>query len=1177
MAKFTHLHVHSEFSLLDGLPKIPKLIGKVKELGMDALALTDHGVMYGALRFYNECKAQGIKPIIGCEIYLTEKERWEKEEKGKGPYHLVLLAKDFSGYQNLMKLVTLSHLEGFYYKPRTDRELLKEFREGLICLSGCGSSPIAKAMEENKQDKANFWVSALLEIFGKENFYLEVQRREFEKFLSAHQSGSQIYNRLREQAQNAKKTFDFLLKMAKEKGIQLVATNDVHYVDPEDAQAQDILLCIQTGKVLSDINRMRMIDSPTYYLKSIQEMEELFADIPQALENTGKVADMCNLEIPLSKFQFPEFKIPQGEELNLYLEEKCWQGIKEKIPIITEEVKQRLGWELSVIKKKNYASYFLVVADVCGWARQNGIISTTRGSAAGSLVSFALGITTINPLQFKLPFERFLNPYRPSLPDIDIDFADDRRDEVIEYVKKKYGEDRVAQIGTFGTMMARAAVRDVARVLGWPYTKADRIAKLIPFGSQGFPMTIEQAKKISPSLREFYSQDKEVRVLLDLAQKIEGNARHASVHAAGIVIAPQALSSYTPLQKETNGEKIITQYDMYSIEDAGLVKIDFLGIRNLSILQKAVQIVKESQGKEVDLEKIPFDDEKAFALLTQGETMGLFQLGGAGMTRYLKELKPTNIFDIMAMISLFRPGPMNSIPQFIECKHNPEKIKYFDSRMEDYLKESYGVIVYQDDVLLTAIRIAGYNWEEADKFRKAIGKKIPSEMAKQKDKFISGCIKNGLSKKKGEELFAIIEPFSAYGFNKSHAASYAVIAYQTAYMKAHYPVEFMTAVMTREAEDSEKIAAAVGECSKLKIAVLPPDINNSQIGFAIEDHQGARATRFGLSAIKNVGQAAIAEILRVRDQGGEFTSISDFCQRVNLRLVNRKTLESLIKAGTMDRFGKRGQLLSALAQVKNGAKEWVRKQSQGQTSLFPDFEDQNNNHLDSKQDETEDASKEEQLSWEKQLLGFYLTENPLKKALPKLADLVSLKIEEILALGVGAQGQKVLVGGIVTGVRRTFTKAGNSEMAFARLADETGALELVIFPKIYERTRNRWLPDAILLVLGRVDLREEQCYLLVEDVCGIEEAERLARFAVGLTKEPQVIQAIQIALPFEYEELLIDKIYKILLSNPGPLKTSLVLTSENGPTKILPLSLRTELSPTLVESLKDLGCQITTF
>jgi DNA polymerase-3 subunit alpha len=713
--------------------------------------------------------------------------------------------------------------------------------------------------------------------------------------------------------------------------------------------------------------------------------------------------------------------------------------------------------------------------------------------------------------------------------------------------------------------------------LGWPYTKADKIAKLIPFGSQGFPMTIEQAKKISPQLKELYREDEEVRVLLDLAQKIEGNTRHASVHAAGIVIAPNDLSSYTPLQRETSGDKVITQYDMYSIEDAGLVKMDFLGIRNLSILQKAVQIVKQSQGEEIDLAKIPFDDKKAFALLTQGETMGLFQLGGAGMTRYLKELKPTSVFDIMAMISLFRPGPMNSIPQFIECKHNPEKIRYFDPRMEEYLKESYGVIVYQDDVLLTAINIAGYNWEEADKFRKAIGKKIPSEMAKQKDKFIEGCVKNGLSKKKAEELFGIIEPFSAYGFNKSHAASYAVVAYQTAYMKAHYPVEFMTAVMSAEAEDSEKIAAAVAECGKLKIPVLPPDINNSQIGFAIEDNDGSRAIRFGLSAIKNVGQAAIAEILRVRSQGGDFASIFDFCHRVNLRLVNRKTLESLIKAGAMDRFGKRGQLLAALSQVKDGAKEQVKRQSQGQASLFPDFEDQNNGHFDPKLEDSEEASKEEQLSWEKQLLGFYLTDNPLKKALPKLQDMISCKIEEVIDLGVQAQGQKILVGGIITQVRRTFTKAGNSEMAFARLADETGALELVIFPKIFERTRNIWIPDSILLVLGKVDLREEQYYLLVEDVCGIEEAQKLARFAVGIKREPARLQAIQIALPAEYEELLIDKIYKILLSHPGTLKTSIVLTSENGPAKILPLTLRANLSPTLVEDLRDLGCQITTF
>lgn len=1140
---------------------------------MDALALTDHGVMYGAILFYKECLANDVKPIIGCEIYFTDGKMTDKDPKGQGPYHLVLLAKDLLGYRNLMRLVTKSHLEGFYFRPRVDKDTLREFSTGLICLSGCLSGPIAKTIERGNTEKAQKIAKELKSIFGKDHFYLELQRHEYEKFLSAQDEGSEIYNFLKTQNEVERRVEGGILEIAKKLELPLVATNDIHYVEEDDAFAQDILLCIQTGKTLADTQRLRMIDSPTLYLKSPQEMAEIFSDLPQALVNTQKIADMCNLEIPLGQAEFPEFKVPKDLTPNDYLEKLCWEGIKKRIPVLTKEAKERLEYELSIIRDKGYAAYFLVVADVVNWARDQGIISTTRGSAAGSLLAYALGITTVNPLQFKLPFERFLNPWRPSLPDIDIDFADDRRDEVIDYVKKTYGKDRVAQIGTFGTMMARAAVRDVARVLGWPYTKADRLAKLIPFGSQGFPMTIEQAKKISPELSELYKKDEEIKKLLDLAQKIEGNARHASVHAAGIVISPKPLFEYTPLQRDPQGQKEITQYDMYSVEDAGLVKIDFLGIRNLSILQKAVQIIKDEKGVEIELEKIPLNDAKAFQILTQGETMGLFQLGGSGMTRYLKELKPTSIFDIMAMIALFRPGPMASIPEFIARKHDPSKIEYFDGRMKEYLRESYGLIVYQDDVILTAINLAGYNWQEADKFRKAIGKKIPAEMAKQKDKFVEGCVGNGLSRKKAEELFRLIEPFSAYGFNKAHAASYAIVAYETSYMKANYPVEFMTAVMSAEAEDSAKIAMAVSECQKLGILVLPPDINSSKRGFSIEKQDGKEGIRFGLSAIKNVGNAAISEILKAREKG-LFLSLSDFCARINLRTVNKKTIESLIKAGTMDLFADRSSLLLNLAKAREDVSKLTRS-VRGQESLFPDLNEFNGIRKSDPQVEADPISQEEQLLWEKQLLGFYLTDSPLRKILPKLSTLISAKIGEILEMG-EPEGKKVLVGGIVTYVKRTYTKIGNSEMAFVRLEDDTGGIEVVVFPKVYERTRGCFGQDQIILVLGRLDFREDRIYLLAEDAEGIDEIRRLAKQKVFLPKEQYLVQTIQIALPEEYRQDLIDKIYRILLEHPGEQKANIIVMTEAGQARVLPLSVKTKFDEELREEISSLGCQITT-
>ncbi len=1178
MSQFAHLHVHTEYSLLDGLSKIPKLVTQAKIMGMKHLAMTDHGSLYGAIKFYKECKAEGINPIIGCEMYLSKRSMKDKEfEKDSEYFHLTVLAQNEEGYKNLMRLVTLSHLEGFYYRPRVDKETLAKHSKGLMALSGCNSSEISKTLVSGNYNEAKKLAKTYTQIFGSDNFYLEVQRHEFGKFRTAHDVGSEIYNELSKMHDEETKIISGAKKLTKDTGLKIVATNDIHYVLAQDAHAQDAIVCIQTGKNIQDIKRLRMIDSPTFYLKSAQDMEALFPDIPQAVSNSIEIAEKANIEITLGKVAFPKYDVGGGKSADDLLIELCNERIVERVDKVTPEIKKRLDYELSVISKKGYSTYFLVVADFVNWSREQNIISTTRGSASGSLVSFALGITTVNPLFFKLPFERFLNLYRPSLPDIDVDFEDTRRDEVIAYVREKYGYDMVAQIGTFGTMMARAAVRDVARVLGLPYSKADRIAKMVPFGAQGFHMSIDTAKKQNRDLGNLYNQDAEVKELLDLAEKVEGNARHVSVHAAGVVIAPEPLTNFTPLQRETTGEKIITQYDMHDIEETGLVKMDFLGIRNLSILGQAIKIVAETKKTEIDLTKIGLGDKKAFELLAKGETMGLFQLGGSGMTRYLKELRPTSIFDIMAMISLFRPGPMNSIPEFIERKNNPKKLVYFDRRMEQYLDQSYGVIVYQDDVLLTAINIAGYNWEEADNFRKAMGKKIPAEMAKQKEKFTSGAVKNGMTPKKAEELFKLIEPFAAYGFNKAHAASYAIIAYQTAYMKANYPVEFMTAVMSAEADDPDKIAIAVDECAKMGILVLPPDINYSQTGFKIErvkkaDQAGDKkvvyedAIRFGLSAIKNVGKAAIEAIISQRTSGGEFKSLDNFAKRINLRAVNRKTMESLIKAGAMDRFGKRNAMLKVLDDLKTSGASLSKAVSEGQGTLFDTTQlevDNSSQAIEHILQTTEEAPKEEILSWERELLGFYLTEHPLSKLTDQIERLVSIKIGEINPAELA--GKTVKIAGIITSIRKTITKVKKEEMCFLKIQDMSGTVEVIVFPRTYEVAKSIIGTDQIVIASGKLDTNEETAILIASEI----------NLLASQTNYPEFEdETLAIMLPASTDRILLSQIYEVLKKSPGDLVTFLVIPRNDSQNRKIPVPFKIKRSSTLDRELSSLGCTI---
>ena len=1125
---FVHLHVHSEYSLLDGLPKIPELVQKAKKLDCPALALTDHGALYGAIEFYKECQKQGVKPIIGIEAYVAAKSRFGKEKKGFDRNHLVLLCKNETGYKNLLILSTLSHLEGFYYKPRIDLEILEKYKKGLICLTACPKGVIPLLLVQGEFKKAKEKAGELSEIFGRDNFYLELYNHHAEDFLSQHEKGSKIYSDLKRTAEENKVVVSGLLKISRSLGIPVVATNDVHYIEKEDATAQDALVCIRTGKKIADLMRVRYIDTPVFYLKDEKEMRVSFSEVPEAVDNTLKVANEVNLELTLGKWYFPQYELPANQKSEEYLKNLALQRMKERYKEVTPKIKERLNYELEVITKKGYCDYFLIMADVVNWAKDKGILTNTRGSAAGSLVSYVLGITNVDPLEFRLPFERFLNPFRPSAPDIDLDLADNRREEVLAYLVRKYGQEKVAQIATFGRMLARQAVRDMGRVLGMPYSQPDRIARMIPFGSQGFPMTIKKAMGMSPELARAYREEPETKKLLDLAQKIEGNARHISVHAAGVVIAPTKLCEFTPLQKEPKGTKVITQYEMHSLEDVGLVKLDLLGIRNLSILGHAVKIVEKEKGVRVDLEKIPINDKKTFSLLSQGQTVGLFQLGGSGMTRYLRELEPTSIYDIMAMVALFRPGPMQSIPEYIRRKHDPSLITYLDERLKDILSTSYGVITYQDDVLEIAIKVAGYNWAEVDKFRKAMGKKIPSEMAKQKDKFINGCIKNGLSRLKAERLFSLIEPFAGYGFNKAHAASYASVAYQTAYMKAHFPVEFMVAVLSAESGNTEKVVVAVNECKRLGIEVLPPDINFSDVGFTIEEKEGKKAIRFGLSAIKNVGQAAVEAVLKARSSG-PFSSLFDFCSRVEPKAINKKVLESLIKAGAMDKFGKRAAMLSGLNQILSQAHLEQKRRVAGQIGLFGK-EGGLGNGLKMRLPEINELPRDQLLSFEKELLGFYLTEHPLTPYLALLSTKTTHRIEDLLEKDVG---QKVVLGGIVTDVRRIFTRRKNAEMAFIKIEDNTGSIEGVVFPSVYSLTKSVWVKDMAVLVKGRLDSKDERLSLLVEDAVSLKSAATCSKLK----------SRVEILIPDTATLDNLTEIKELLRQNKG--KTSVTLVFSN--------------------------------
>ena len=1038
---FVHLHCHSEYSLLDGAARIKGMVQKAKELNMPALAITDHGVMYGVIDFYKKAKEEGIKPIIGCEVYVAPRTRFDRVAKiDDNLYHLVLLAKNQEGYKNLMNIVTKGFLEGFYYKPRVDFELLKEYSEGLIVLSGCLAGQLPQLILKGEVEEARKVAKNYLDVFGEENYYLEIQDHNLPEQKEVNQA---------------------LLTISEEMGIPLAATNDSHYLERADASVHDVLLCIQTAKTVEEENRLKFPGSE-FYMKSPQEMKELFSQYPQALENSLRIADKCNLDFDFSQTYLPYYEIPSGHDEDSYLRELCFEGLKKRYGEITPEHEARLDYELGVISQMGYASYFLIVWDFVKYAHENDIlVGPGRGSAAGSLVAYVLFITNIDPLKYGLLFERFLNPERVTMPDIDIDFCYELREKVIEYVINKYGEDRVAQIITFGTMAARAAVRDVGRVLNFPYAEVDRIAKLIPFEPG---MTIEKALQLN-ELKELSQKDERVKKLLEISRSLEGLPRHASTHAAGVVISQEPLVNYVPLQKP-NDSGIVTQFPMGTLEELGLLKMDFLGLRTLTIMQEAVNMVEYTTGDKVDLKFISLEDTKTYELLSQGNTAGVFQLESAGMRNVLRELKPNKFEDIIAVVALYRPGPMEQIPTFIESKHGSKPIKYLHPRLEPILKETYGVMVYQEQIMQVAAEMAGFSLGQADLLRRAIGKKKMEILTEQREIFVKGCLNNGFSEKLANDLYDLIVKFASYGFNKSHAAAYAMIAYQTAYLKANYPLEFMAALLTGVMSTSEKVTAYIDDCRRQNIPVLPPDINESFANFSVTEGK----IRFGLAAVKNVGLNAIQSIISTREKVGYFKSLRQFCNDVDLRVCNKKVIESLIKSGAFDSLGgKRSQYLAVLDDTLNQAQSYHRERKNGQISMFEVLSEEGD--WDVTRDSLpalEEFTMREKLSFEKELLGFYISGHPLEQ----YREILETQMFSTSDLGQCRHQEKIKLGGIIHQVKPIVTKKGTT-MAFFTLEDLRGEVEVIVFPDLYENSREVLKNEEVVRVRGKLDRNAE--------------------------------------------------------------------------------------------------------
>ncbi|XOA42944.1 MAG: DNA polymerase III subunit alpha [Candidatus Nealsonbacteria bacterium] len=1060
MSKFTHLHVHSHYSLLDGLPKIDELLNYTKELGMDSLALTDHGAIYGAVEFFKKAKKRGIKPIIGCEMYMALQSMHQKRPNiDNVRYHLILLVKNEKGYKNLVKLLTKAHLEGFYYKPRIDEELLAQYSEGLIGASACILGKIPQLILAKKIKEAKKTALRYQDILGKGNFYLELQHHPNLKAQKTVNQG--------------------LILISKELNIPLIATNDSHYLKPEDAEAQDLLMLINTGADPNNPERLTM-KADDFSLRPPEKMIEDFKDVPQAIENTQKIAQSCNFNFVLGKTKLPHFETPNKQAPDEYIKELCLRGVKKKFGVLPKkEVLDRLNYELEMIKEMGFSSYFLIVQDFVNWAKEKRIVvGPGRGSIGGSLVAYVLGITSIDPLKYNLLFERFLNIGRNELPDIDLDFTDRRRDEVIEYVTQKYGKDRVAQIITFGTMAARAAIRDVGRALNYPYIYCDRVAKMIPFGYK-----LDETLAKIPEFRQLYETDEKAEKLINFAKKMEGVARHASTHACGVVISKDPLDNIVPLQHPTQDDtSIVTQYEMHAVEDLGLLKMDFLGLKNLTIIEDTLTRIYAVRKKKIDIENIPLTDRATYRLLQKGQTIGVFQLESGGFQRYLRQLKPSEFEDIIVMLALYRPGPMSLIPEYIARKKGKKEVEYLHPKLKDILKKTYGLLVFQEQLMLIAQKLAGFTLSEADILRKAVGKKIKSLLVAQKEKLLEGMKKNGIESTIAQKLWQWILPFARYGFNRAHSTAYATIAYQTAFLKAHFPVEFMAALLTSEKADVERIGYLIQECKKMGISILPPDINESWRNFTVIPHK--KQIRFGLFAIKNVGEKVVETIIQERKKNGSFTSINDFVPRISSRDLNKKSLESLIKAGVFDRLAERNLLLFNLEKILGRNRENQKILATGQKGLFDGMKFNNKIHLEP----IEPATKQKKLAWEKELLGLFVSSHPLED----FKDILEKKTTKISDLNSGSssyfiKNRSIRIGGIISKIKKIITKTGRP-MLFMNVEDLSDKIEVVVFPTMVERNPTAFKENKIVFISGRVDNRQDSLKLICESIEEIVEA-----------------------------------------------------------------------------------------
>jgi DNA polymerase-3 subunit alpha len=1059
---FVHLHVHSEYSLLDGFSNIKKLVARAREMGMPALALTDHGTMFGVIDFYNAARSAGVKPIVGIEAYLAPRGMGSRDSQlDKKSTHLLLLAENQIGYQNLLKLASAAQLNGFYYYPRVDHELLAAHQEGIICTSGCMSAEVPQLLANGNYVAARKQLDWYYEVFGKDRFYLELQQHDIPEL-----------ERINRQ----------LIELGRRYDSQFVATNDVHYINPEDARLQDILLAIQTGTLISDPNRMRMTD-PTYYLRSPEEMARIFAEVPDALANTLLIADRCNVELDFKEYHLPNFPVPEGFTSQTYLKSLCEVGVERRYGNRAADpvVRKRLEYELEVIHQMGFDTYFLIVWDLCRHAREQGIWYNARGSAAGSIVAYALEITLVDPIDHGLIFERFLNPGRITMPDIDLDFRDDRRGEMLEYTARKYGDDKVAQIITFGTLGARAAIRDVGRVMDIPLNEVDRLAKLIP-NVPGKTVTIEQALQEVPELKQVYETTPYMHDLIDTASQMEGVVRNAGTHAAGVIISDKPMIEYIPLHRPTGSAanespiKTVTQFEIKILDSLGLLKVDFLGLATLTIMARACDLICQRHGVQFNLDNIPVDDTGTYELLGRGETAGVFQVEGSGMRRWLVEMKPKELKHVIAMVALFRPGPMDFIPGYIRRMHGEEQVEYRHPLLEEIFKETYGYPVYQEQLMFAAMKLAGYTAPEADDLRKAIAKKDREKLVAHRQKFIDGSVKNGVQAETAVAIFDDWEEFARYGFNKSHAVDYGVIAVQTAYLKLHYPVEYMTALLSVSKNDTAKVALYVADARRMGVPVEPPDINASEWDFAIEDRPGQPSViRFGLGAVKNVGQGAVEVMLKAR-QNGRFTSLNDFARRVDLRQVGRRALECLTKVGALDSFGSRTAILEALDRILAVSAAHFRALETGQLSLFGAHSGVVEEiSLPSARNP---VSRREILNWERELIGLYISDHPLSPVMGELADVVTHYSGQ---LAEAAHQEAVRVAGIVTRLRPHQTKAGKS-MAFVTLEDLQGAIELVVFPRTWEKFSDLLTVDRIILVDGKVDAQGGEPKVLVDSV-----------------------------------------------------------------------------------------------